>query len=324
MPALIRIITDGRAGMLAQARGLARAIAAAGGFETAETTVASGISGVLPPPLAAKFCQTGGMRADIVIGCGARAQPALLAVKKKFGAFAVCIEKPRGGADLFDAVVAPRHDYSAAAAAEIEANKNGNMILILGSVGGINAVSKPPPSAFAAVPNPKTGVLIGGENRAYSMTPAVCREFAAQILAADASGGVLATASRRTGEENARALAEEFSGGRCFFYSGADGAENPYADILAAADRFAVTCDSVNLLSEACAAGKPVQIIDLPQKSARAAAKFRRFHGDLISRGLARRWRGAFEEWTPPGLDETARAAEFVWKRYCAARGLRV
>ncbi|MBE8158674.1 MAG: hypothetical protein HAW59_04725, partial [Betaproteobacteria bacterium] len=150
--------------------------------------------------------------------------------------------------------------------------------------------------------------------------PQFCREIAGQILAADSRGGVLATASRRTGEKNARVLAEMFSAARCFFYHGADAAENPYSDILAVADRFLITGDSVNMLSEACAAGKPVQIIAPPQKSARAAAKFRRFHEELIARNLARIWRGTFEEWTPPGLNETARAAEFIWRRYCAVR----
>ena len=308
--------------MRAQATGLARAVAALGGAEISETIAAPKITNVLPLSAAAGFCQIDGAPPDMVIGCGGRAQPALLAAKKKFGAFAVCIQRPRGGGKMFDAVVAPRHDYSPSQTAGLE--KDGGMMLTLGAVGNVNAAALSAAAArqFAGIPMPKTGVLIGGENRAFSMTAQFCREFAESILAADLSGGVLATASRRTGAEQRRVFAEVFSGGRCFFYDGA-GADNPYLDILAAADRFVITGDSVNMLSEVCAAKKPAQIAELPQKSARAAAKFHNFHGALITRGLARRWCGKFEEWTPPGLDETARAAEFVWARYCAARRVR-
>jgi uncharacterized protein len=38
---------------------------------------------------------------------------------------------------------------------------------------------------------------------------------------------------------------------------------NPYFGMLAIADRFVVTGDSIAMLSEACATGRPVQIFDL-------------------------------------------------------------
>lgn len=200
------------------------------------------------------------------------------------------------------------------------------MLPVLGSTGGIRSADlhsrrSGAQSRFANIPDPKTAVLIGGGSRAYEMTAGFCRELAQSVL--QAGGGVLATASRRTGDANIRQLSQAFAGEACFFYDGSPGADNPYADILAAADRFVVTADSVNMLSEACAAQRPVWFAEPPLKSARAAVKFRRFHTELQKQDLARRWQGQFAAWTPPGLDETARAAAFIWNQYRVARNIK-
>lgn len=323
---LIQILTDGGAGNVAQALGLARHIAAlSGGKVRQNIVVAPAFANLLPPALAAalRLCKTdvAGERAQIVIGCGAKAQAAVLAAKRDSGAFAVCVQRPRANAQKFDAIIAPRHDYSAAELRKMD-KQPGGVLTVVGSVGQtdvamLRARRASARQRFSDIPNPKTGVLIGGSNRAFTMTPQVCAEIAEAVLRADPTGGVLVTGSRRTGADNQRALALAFGDARCFFYGGA-GEDNPYWDILAAADRILVTGDSVNMLSEACAIAKPTQIIRLPQKSARAAKKFCRFHDALIARDVARYWDGNFESWTPPGLDETARAAEFVWARYCA------
>ena len=328
MLALIRVLTDGGAGNIAQAFGLARHIVALSSSEIRQNiVVAPAFANLLPPAWVAalQLCKTDAdeERAQIVIGCGIKAQAAVLAAKRQYGAFAVCIQRPRASAQQFDAIIAPHHDYSATELQKIE-KKPSNILAVVGSVGQTNvnilrAKREAARQKFAHIPNPKTGILIGGSNRAFAMTPQVCKQIAAQVLRAAPTGGVLATASRRTGTDNQRALAEAFGSENCFFYGGDDGdTDNPYWDILAAADRILVTGDSVNMLSEACTAARPTHIIRLPQKSARAAGKFHRFHDALISRGVARYWDGRFESWTPPGLNETKRAAEFVWARYCA------
>lgn len=323
---VVHLLTDGGAGMTAQASGLATQIAALGGCEIRQTVVAPTVVNLLPPALASLLqfnSGGGGEHADIVIVCGARARTAALMMKKKWSAFAVCIQRPRGSEKYFDAVVAPHHDYSEAEIRTIENAPDGKIVLTLGSVGTINravllAAESRAKQKFAHISAPKTAILIGGDSRAYRMSPQFCRELTESVRRADPSGGVLATVSRRTGDENTRMMAASFAGGDDFFHDG--NGENPYTDILAAADRFVVSGDSVNMLSEACATAKPVWIAALPQKSARAAGKFRRFHDALVARHLARRWAGAFAEWTPPGLDETARAADFVWRRYCQLR----
>ena len=316
------MLTVNNAGHRAQALGLAEKIASFYGAKIIHHTVSSSAAAIFPPMLAAKmgFCKIGDT-ADIVIGCGAKSHASLLAMKRKFGAFAVCVERPRDEKH-FDAVIAPRHDYSAAELQKIESDSAANTLPILGSAGGVcgrdlqnrrgRAREK-----FAHIPNPKTALLIGGDSRAYRISPAFCRELAESVRCAD--GGILATVSRRTGAENTAALKTALADGGGFLYCGEG--ENPYMDILAAADRFVVSADSVNMLSESAAAKKPLWFAEPPIRSARAAEKFRRFHSELMARDIARRWAGSFAEWTAPGLDETARAAAFVWRRYRAVRG---
>ena len=329
MPPLIWTLTDGGAGMTAQALGLANCIAAMGGGTVRQNIVSvPAFANVFPPSWAAAArLFRGGIQNDaaehMVVCCGGKSQAAALAAKKQFGAFAVCIQRPRFDEKKFNAIVAPHHDYSQAEINAIARRPDSPVLLTVGAVGMVSkAVLAAKKNAalqkFAHIPPPRTGLLIGGGNRAFALTPQHCRDLAAAVLHAAPHGGIMATASRRTGADNQKALAAAFRRDSCFFYDG-DG-DNPYLDILAAADRLLVTGDSVNMLSEACAAGKPTQIVELPQKphGARAAKKFHRFADTLIAGNLARPWNGVFADWPPPGLHETARAAEFVWNRYNA------
>lgn len=84
-----------------------------------------------------------------------------------------------------------------------------------------------------------------------------------------------------------------------------DGAgENPYFAYLALADAFLVTADSVSMISEAAATGKPIHILDLDGGN----AKFALFHQIMRNAGITRAFAGRIEEWSYPVPDDTARA----------------
>ena len=80
--------------------------------------------------------------------------------------------------------------------------------------------------------------------------------------------------------------------------------ENPYFAYLALADAFLVTADSVSMISEAAATGKPVHILDL----AGGDAKFARFHAAMRQAGITRPFAGRIEYWSYALPDDTARA----------------
>ena len=85
--------------------------------------------------------------------------------------------------------------------------------------------------------------------------------------------------SRRTGAPGKSELIKTFAEkGFCWDEIG----ENPYHDILAAADYIIVSGDSINMLSEAVATAKPVFIYRLPEKNHRAAPKFYDVHKRLV------------------------------------------
>ena len=295
-------VTPGLAGMRAQAAGVSRALGEILGAEVLEKTVRA--NGRIEnadedsPP-------------DIAVGCGSSAVLPTLRLKRWFGIFAVFAQRPFLGESFFDAVLRPRHDGLG----------GKNTLAITGSVGPVSgavlqARREKALARFAKAQSPRIGVLLGGANRAFSFSQEDCARVRDAVLQMqkESGGTILATASRRTGAENIRILGDGFLW--------EDGGENPYLDILATADILAVTGDSVNMLSEACSSGRPVVIfppvLQPGWRSQQAAVKFRNFHAELESRGLARMLPAAggslrgWETWESPGLDETARAAEWL------------
>ena len=116
-------------------------------------------------------------------------------------------------------------------------------------------------------------------------------------------GSVVATPSRRTGPDGVALLRERLAEIPGDIWDGRG--ENPYYAYLAVADALMVTADSVSMVSEAAATGKPVHIIDLPGGD----AKFARFHAAMREAGITRPFAGNIEEWAYRPPDDTARAA---------------
>ena len=86
--------------------------------------------------------------------------------------------------------------------------------------------------------------------------------------------------------------------------------------MLGLADAIVVTGDSVNMVSEACATGKPVHVFQLDGKS----RKFARFHASLESKGFTRPFAGRIESWRYAPCDDMSRCVEAV--RRCTNRAL--
>ena len=312
------------AGMHRQARGLADVVAGLGGAaEVVEVRAKDSGFAKLLPQVASYFAPVVAPKPDMLVACGGAAVAGALRAKRD-GVFVVYVQKPPLTPRAFDVVVCGAHDNLC----------GGNVVAVVGAVGGVNAAviarrKQQAEQRFAKFARPRTALLIGGDSRAYSLTPELCRRLIKEVKAAAGDGSVLATSSRRTSDECRKVLQDECGDG--FFYDcptpalpggkGEDGGDNnPYLDILAVAERAAVTCDSVNMISEACSAGVAVYVLPLDVVNESAARKFEDFHGTLTRRGAAKMFGGKFEDWQCKPMDETARAAEFVWRRYQAAR----
>ena len=241
---------------------------------------------------------------DLLIACGRLSVAPCVAIRRAAAkaCFTVQLLDPRMPAERFDLVAAPRHDRVS----------GENVIATLGALHRVTPERLAAAAArFAAsvehLPHPRVAVLIGGSSKRHRLTPETAAALGDSLEALGA--GLMVTASRRTGEANERLLRARLEGAATVFWDGAD--DNPYSGYLALADAIVVTGDSVAMVSEACATGKPVHVYDLPGGS----AKFERFHRQMRDAGCTRPFRGVIETWTYRPPEETARVAAEIRRR---------
>jgi len=113
---------------------------------------------------------------------------------------------------------------------------------------------------------PLIGVLLGGNSGPYVLGPASAERLRAGLdaLVSNSGGSLAVTSSSRTPEPFFRALVERLGSTTFSYRWRPDDPDNPYYAILALTDVLVVTGDSVAMLSEAAATGKPVLIFDIP------------------------------------------------------------
>ncbi len=305
------VITDGKAGMESQCIGLAEAL----GIDPAIKRVALRTPWRQLTPYF-RIAQSFGFSKrsdsleapwpDLVIATGRQSVAAALLVRakaRKAGTRTVLVQLQNPGIATahFDLVVTPRHDGL----------RGKNVISTQGALHRVTATSLSEGAArlgasLSHLPRPFIGVLLGGSNAAYTFDPRTAERLGMRLKScAEALGGsLLVTPSRRTGEANKKAIKEAVGTVPSFFWDGSG--LNPYFGMLGLADFLVVTSDSVNMVSEALATGKPVYVADLPGGN----AKFEIFHQQLRAEGLTRSFGSVLESYAydPPG-DTAAVAA---------------
>jgi len=114
------------------------------------------------------------------------------------------------------------------------------------------------------LPRPWIAVLVGGDSGRFVMTPdkAVRLGGLANDLAVAAGGALLVTDSPRTPGPAGDSLQAQLAAPHFCYRCGANG-DNPYLGLLALADAFVVTGESMSMLGEAGALGRPLFIFDL-------------------------------------------------------------
>jgi mitochondrial fission protein ELM1 len=309
---IVWAVHDGKIGMANQVLGLAEAV----GYPVVEKAVALRspwrllASPLWIHPMAALAPEGARLEPpwpDLLIACGRGVTALALAVKRmsRGRTLWVQVQDPRFARRHVDLMVVPQHDPA----------RGENVLLTLGAVHRVRPALLDAGRArfaplFAGLRRPLVGVLIGGSNRVYRLTPAIAASLGQQLAALAAQGfGIAITPSRRSGELALKALAEPLRGVPHYFWNGSG--ENPYLGLLAHAEALVVTGDSVNMVSEAAATGKPVYLVGLEGGS----AKFRRFH-DLFRRtGIARTFTGTIERWSYPPPNDTEHAAAEIRRR---------
>jgi mitochondrial fission protein ELM1 len=300
-------MTEGAAGMESQCRGLAEAL----GLEPEMKRVNPRLPWLILPvkwwPAPFRALGSGSDRLvppwpDVLISCGRKSVALALAIKRasRGSTLSLHIQDPLTDPRAFDLVAAPSHDGIS----------GPNVVVTRGALHPITreklaAAAQHFSARFAALPRPLVAALIGGPNGRARFTGDDAARIADQLsaLARRYGTGLVVTPSRRTGAENTRILGQRLGDLPALVWDGSG--ENPYLGMLALADYVLVTADSVSMVSEACATGKPVYVIGLESGSRR----HRRFHAELMSAGMTRPFAGVLESWSYQPLFEAERVA---------------
>ena len=311
------VITDGKAGMESQCRGLAEAL----GFEPVikRTRLRSPWRQLSPSILRDAPMRALSVRGDqlvppwpdLLIASGRQSVLPSLLVGRESGrrTFRVQIQNPTVDPNRFDLVVVPQHDRL----------RGPNVVTTKGALHRVNATRLADArSQFAArlerLPHPRIAVLIGGDNVVFRLSSEIIERLAEQLAELARNGAaLLITPSRRTGAANEALLRAKLAGTAAEIWDGTG--ENPYFGYLAWADAIIVTEDSVNMVSEAAATGLPVHLVALEGGS----AKFRRFRRSMEADGCIRPFTGQIERWTYPVTDDMKSVADAV-RRLLAER----
>ncbi|MBV8493224.1 MAG: mitochondrial fission ELM1 family protein [Alphaproteobacteria bacterium] len=317
---LVWVLHDGKPGMRSQALGLAEAT----GFRFVEKVLTVKRPWAwLPPQLWLQPLRAVNDRGvplarpwpDLVIGCGRHSAMPALAVRRASGCrtFAAQIQDPRVGRDEFDLLLVPEHDRL----------RGPRVAVTQGAIHRVTptrlAEARRHFPALAELPRPVLAVLVGGANRSYRLgldRLGTLAEAIASILRAG-GGSAVVTPSRRTGAAGIALLRERLAGLPAEIWGGAG--DNPYYAYLAVADALLVTADSVSMISEAAATGKPVHVLELDGGD----TKFARFHAMMRQAGITRPFSGKIEGWSYSPPDDTARAGALLRDQVLARLGQR-
>ncbi len=116
----------------------------------------------------------------------------------------------------------------------------------------------------AQLPRPRIAVLAGGNSGPYPFNRASGERLARELnqLVAELGGSLLVTTSARTLDETTDALFDGIAAPSILYRWKKGDPDNPFFAFLGLADRVVVTADSVSMMTEACATGRPVYLYD--------------------------------------------------------------
>jgi hypothetical protein len=301
------ILSEGLAGLQAQAMGLAEAAGLTADLRVLRPRAPwKWIAARLwPRPLSVVAESVRAPLPDLVIGCGGMAAAVLAALRGKSRPV-VQVQNPRMDIGRFDLIVANRHDELT----------GPNVILTRTALHRVTperlaAAAELWADCLASLPRPLVAVLLGGSNGRYRLDAAAGAKLAgdlAEMMRRD-NVGVMVTPSRRTDPAATAVIAAAIAplGGRVWDGTG----DNPYFGMLALADLIVVTQDSVSMISEAAATNAPVLVAALPGRSRRQGL----FLKLMCDEGRVRLFDGRFSPWPVTPMNDTPEAAAAMRRR---------
>jgi mitochondrial fission protein ELM1 len=218
---------------------------------------------------------------DFAISAGRLAAPYIRAIKRhaRLRTYTIILQDPKVPLSSADLFWMPEHDR----------RRGPNVVTTVVSPHGFSPErlaklrEAPPPSTFDKVPRPWTAVLIGGDGSSYTYTPEDMTRLARALRRlAELGAGLLMTPSRRTPRALLAAINEATRDFPRFLWDGYG--YNPLPAMLAHADRFVVTADSINMCGEPAVTGRPIEVFT----PSGGSDKFNRYQAALAKHGATR------------------------------------
>ncbi|WP_395172588.1 mitochondrial fission ELM1 family protein [Roseibium alexandrii] len=315
-PRSLWILTDGKAGDVAQCVGVADTLNLPHEMRTVSPKPPYSWwmpFGPFPPgdredqpgsPIAPPF-------PDIAVASGRRAAAYLRRLKKasKGKTFTVFLKDPRSGTDAADLIWVPEHDPL----------RGENVLVTPTSPHKFSAALLAKLKAELVpqiddLPQPRVAVLVGGNSRHHTFMENDQTRFLDGLRETAEQDGThfLITASRRTPELLVDGIKSLVRNGGHFFWDGTG--NNPYGHFLAKSDAIIATADSTNMIGEAAATGKPIHVFH----PSGGHAKITRFLGTLEDMGCVHPFPGPLKTTTYDPIDATPVIAERILADYRA------
>ena len=257
-------------------------------------------------PLATNFKQvTSQSSPDILITCGRRHAGASIALKRlsKGTTYTIHIQDPKINSKHFDLLIIPEHDRPRAPNIILS---NGSLTRITQAI--LDREAQLIKQEVTSLIGKKIAVNIGGDTKDNKVDDETIQKLILSLnqFSADYECSLMITTTNRTSEPLKKALTSLTENPNIILWTG--GSRNPYAGFLGVADAIIVTSDSINMISEACSTGKPVNIFPLGKNS----KKREKFIGSLEKMGLVKYFNGEYRSWGYEPLNETARIANLI------------
>ena len=200
---------------------------------------------------------------DLILTSGHRPANAALWIKRQSGGHAriVLVGKPQGWMTHFDLVISSAETLLA----PFDNVLRIDLPLMQVDAGRLAAGREAWQAVLDPLPRPLVAFLIGGPTVPFIFDAEVARRLRARLQSVlDKGGTPYLVGSRRTPPGFLRQVAGGLSDRVRVFDWAESGEDNPYTGLLAHADRFVVTGDSISMQVEVTRLGKPLEIVDLP------------------------------------------------------------
>lgn len=192
----------------------------------------------------------------LIISAGHSTEAVALWVKKRANAKLVYVGTPQASLNVFDLIITTPQYGLPQRANILHLDLPMHKIVPEKLV----QVKKQWQAKLGHLKRPYTAVLLGGASGPYGFGTEAALRLAEQIETIE--GSFIITTSARTPLATATALQNALTNPNYFHHWSTNQAENPFLGFLSLADKFIVTGDSISMLSEAIATGKPVAMFD--------------------------------------------------------------